>query len=1363
MISFRQHALKAFCFTAALFVSVAVNADSVIPQTNVDQAVHKVDSAGVPHLFIDGIGSVDHPAWTALYALAYAGVENYDPKLGIKPDAKRFATSIAWLKNHLSKDKNGYWVWPYSFDSTYNDVSIKAPWSSAFGQAVGIQALLADWRVNKDKSSLEQAIKAAEALFVPLEKGGFLFASGKDIWFEEIPSSVRNPSHILNGHMRALMALGELKDATGDARYGEWFAKGSDTLLRWLPLYDAGYWLRYDLNPRKQELLFRLANPYGFANPELAIDRIVLRDPVSGKESVLDVGGEKDANGTARIAGNDWGQIERVDGRTVRRLKPVTGERETPDSEGQWVAPYTYFYLNLPDEWKDNLRTQRFELMIEYLDERPGNLEVQMRSIAPGSATFHSLADGELLLSGSEKWRQWKVPVKPRDLGNWVGTTYGFKHAEYLTKLAARDQRFNSWRDLARGYSNSQSEMDMVDVEPVKRAVTAQTPVLPFYSQDKNGVLLMHVGTSDHLKRTGKAVYSPYIVASQAIDGRRMANLSTLLKEFNIAKDSVKRKPAINWILDAKNQVSAGGSVLYKFNFQNVYNDVVTPAPWQSSFGQTYILKALHQTLQEDIADNALVQKTLRGALKAYGVEIAQGGLAHKDRQGGLFFEEVPNRTHVLNAQLSALPVIHDVAKKVDASLGQILWKKGLTSLTEYVSRFDTGYWLRYDLNPKKELLFQLDWLKGDTSPLIESIRLEAPEFSKAVRLDVGNAMAFKGDSRISGLDWSSEKEIDGRKVRSFNNGYKIRAEPVQGGTRQNVYALMQLPVTDFSDYFDIQPHRLVIRYKDVAVGKFVVKVQSISEGNRLKFVPLHNSLITTIGDQKWKVAVISVRPQDMGWYKGEDYQAFEVAQLRNIAKLTGDWFFEQYAERQHYFLNAKKNGSSVIVEPEADSPFGKVQLSLIDSSPTYEGFGFANALDGSAEDNYVASLEGVNPGYVSLRLERPASNGVLTLGWDSALNYPGNVKVVALNGSGRVKKILADVNLINGKEAKIKLSAVEPFDSLRIEFSQFVGQSRLLMRLIEFNATVSEGAPSDQLTVKLEPGEDYLDAQDERNPLRIFRLPVTTKVKSISDELVKGVEGDHEKILSFMKFINGFKVGVASSMTPEAAIDERVGACGSFTNTLLALSAAQGIEGRVISLLNYPKNDGHAVAEIKVQGKWALYDPTFGAFYTLVGSNAPLSFDEIKAGYAKGMNIQVHHSLMRSGIEGYTGKNIFTQASPSGVIGPDRPFYFPLKLSFVGQSSVDETKFGAMWQGAGYLGAATLNQQQEWTLTALDAKEKYIFKVVAKSIGGDVRSEDKTFTLRAVIFDSNGGHEKNLGKNFRLQRFPGPALGYSI
>lgn len=1051
------------CVALYLFFVLGVAQSDVVEkinelQTNVAQAKHQVDVKGIPLLNIGGVGVVNHPAWTALYALAYAGVEFYEPMLGLKKDEAKFTASIEWLKNNLVINKQGQWVWIYHFDNTYNDVNIKAPWSSAFAQAVGIQALLASWKQDGDKQSLALAEKAAESLFVPPEKGGFLFSSGKDVWFEEIPSPSDNPSHILNGHMRALLALGELGAVTGEEKYKRWFEKGAESLLKWLPLFDTGYWFRYDLNPRKNELLYRFANPYGFANPALAIDRIVLRDPLSGMESVLDVGSENDAEGPLRIAGNDWGARESIDGRSVRRLKPVQVARDMTGRGGGMLAPHSYFYLSLPGEWKDNLRSKRFELSIEYFDEAPANLEVQTRAISSGGDNFKPLRDGDLLISGGKEWRKWNVEINPRDLGYWVGELYAKKHFDYLSTLSKMDRRFLPWENSAKFYlENIRDGADYNTVNPKKKVLPRQTPMLPLLSFDKDGVLMQHLpsteskfdqtGLYDFSSDKGSPVYSPYIIATQVVDGNNPAWASALIQK-NV---KIRRLPALNWLTNKKNQQWNGDAVLYAFPFVNVYNDVETKAPWPSAFSQAYILKAFDYA-RRNLGDSEQLRKISKSAALAYFVSVDKGGISALNKNGFRFFEEVPNSTHVLNAHIASINALSDTANHLNDATVRELANQGVDAIRNELYLFDSGYWLRYDLNPRKNLLFQIDWVNGEKSPLVESISLEAPQFSKKVKLLMGGDKAFDGESRIAGLEWSPVQSVDGNLGRSFSNGYALRRDAVKGGTRHNVYAFMQLPIADFVDYFEVKSHRLVIRYKDVAPGQFLIKLQAVNEGNFLDFVPLRNALLTTIGDQKWKSAVVEVRPQDMGWFKGKDYQSYETTQLELIAKLTGDWFFSQYAQRQKYFLNMKENGKTVIFEPVSLDQVKEIKLSVVNSSKTYPGFGFDNSIDGNPDNNYVAGLENERLAYVDLKLEESAQPRELRILWESGSNYSRHVKVYAWRDAGEEPKIIGETNNASGIVSIIKLEPQDKIDYIRVEFSGFYGQSRVLLREMEFH-----------------------------------------------------------------------------------------------------------------------------------------------------------------------------------------------------------------------------------------------------------------------------------------------------------------------
>lgn len=1022
-------------------------------QTNVDQAKHLVDRNGIPTLEIEGVGKVEHPAWVGLYALAYAGVENYDPNKKILRDEKKFWACINWMEKNLEKQGEA-WAWKYNFDSTYNDVSIKAPWSSAFAQAVGIEAFLTAYEKSGDRHYLELAQRAAQILFIPIKDGGLLYQSEKGIWFELMPFPQDNPPHVLNGHMRTLIALRKLAVASEDKTVMDWYEKGLATLEDWLPLYDTGYWLRYDLNPRKSGLLFRFNNPYGFTLPNLAIDKITLRDPLSNKECTLDVGSAVDPSGALRIAGNDWGQPENLDGRTVRRLKPVTPATCQEEMEGQMHSPGTYFYLTLPALFKDNLRAEWLELEITYKDEEAGNVCVQNRSAAPGPA-FRDMRDGDLLLSGAGKWRTWKIPVRPSDLGWWTGFFYGEKHMLYLNKLATHEEELHNWVEINRGYLHSLEPLKNAKmVAPRNVPLPTQTPMLPVYSFDSAGVVLEHRATErsrffadgrfDPSGDRGEPVYHFFIISKQVTEGSKLTGGAYSVSGFR--DQDIQREPALEWLLNEGNFKRIGDSAVYHFAFPNAYNDIYTPSGWQSAFGQAYVIKALDYARQEKIGNRKKVEAQLLSAVNAYHHEIKEGGVTSFTRKGW-FAEEVPNATHVLNAHLISTAALLEINQPGSSPTLEKTIDNFQNSLKELLHTFDTGYWSRYDQNPKKRLLLQLDWLAGEKSPLVDQICLVNPQSGTYTAIDVGS----ERKQCISGIDWEQSGQEDGRTVRAFANGYARRDQEIKGGSRHNVFFWADLPEREFPDYFDVPPHQLIIRYKDRAAGEFAIKIQAINEGNNLQFVPLRGGRLRCRGDGEWKEAVFTIRPQDMGWYMGPDYQVYHVQQLEDLGEKTGDWFFKQYAEKWDHFLKSFETGKPVVVEDQSTRTWkdlarhGKVLMDL----PCYPGYGLANALDGDADDDYVAGLEDKLPAEFAFLFKEPGKVSKVELVWENEDNFAAEYELVGLDSRGKAVYSPIEVKQ-KGKTHLIQVDSAEVWGGLKIIVKETVGQPRVLLRQVK-------------------------------------------------------------------------------------------------------------------------------------------------------------------------------------------------------------------------------------------------------------------------------------------------------------------------
>lgn len=149
-------------------------------------------------------------------------------------------------------------MWPYNFD--YPTYELKAPWYSAMAQGLGIEVLIAAYKITDDDKYLHEARLAANALLVPIEENGvaiYLNNGDNGIWFEEYAKKTVEPPMVLNGHNFALIGIEKL--LLYDETYIELYRKGIKALEYKLPCFDAKVWSRYDLvklmaNPSYQQI-----------------------------------------------------------------------------------------------------------------------------------------------------------------------------------------------------------------------------------------------------------------------------------------------------------------------------------------------------------------------------------------------------------------------------------------------------------------------------------------------------------------------------------------------------------------------------------------------------------------------------------------------------------------------------------------------------------------------------------------------------------------------------------------------------------------------------------------------------------------------------------------------------------------------------------------------------------------------------------------------------------------------------------------------------------------------------------------------------------------------------------------------------
>jgi len=1024
--------------------------EKVETQTDVNNATFIIKE-GVPYLDIQNVGIVFHPAWTGLYALQYANSESYYPK-EVEPNEKLFFHLIKVLEDNLTYLEKDSAVWLYNFDNTYNNVYIKAPWYSSFAQAIGIEVFTTAYEKTKDKKYLELAKKVAKPLITPIENNGLLYVKDDDIWFEEIPLKEKS-THILNAQLRSLIALDMLYKNSEEKIYKEYFDKGLKTLQKWLPKYDAEYWLKYDLNPSYSQL-FRITNPYGFKTAELAIDSISILDKnqnVLLKEDIGD-GDDFDTNKPIYLSGIDWKSEYKEGDLTLREIKTSLPVDFKTEFESQsLVGPYTFLNINFPIT-----KEKEYFIKIDYKDNQKGNLVLQKRAIAP-SIKFEDVSNGIFLLKGDNENRSLIVKIDESSLGYHVGLSYAWKHYLYLKELKGitKDKSIEKWANIAKSYINTIEYQTDNIVKNNSLVLPKQTPMMPLLSFDDNKVIRQHKpnedtvfinGMYDFKSSGGGPMYSPFIIASQALGTEIIGIYPNMydsidrnyFKSYNFITinnhHEIKKEPALNWL--KTNGTQFKDSLIWQFDFANSYNDMVQEAGWNSAFGQAYVIKAF--------VENGIYDYATKGA-NAYKYDISKGGVSSFDKSGNIWFEEVPNKSHILNAHLISQNVLMENLDKFKNKDIDVISKNGLDSLEKYISDFDTGYWSKYDQNPKKELLFQFDWVDGDKSPLIDEVCLVSSVSHKKTCLDVGSEKDYESSDKITGLDWLASFKEDGKSVRNFRNGYVERTGVVSGGTHHNAFIWMSLPDREFIDQWDITPYYLVVKYKDISKGQFIVKSQSMREGNFLEFMPLYSSNIITQGDGKWKEHIVPIRTNDLGWYLGVDYHKYHVAQLNDIVEKSKSVLLKQVANRWQYYLEQYENKQNPIVEPQRN-PKKELQGYKVSSNMKfYQGYELGKAIDGDPSSNYVASLENIElPHKIVIDLKEKKLIDKLQLIWESNINNAQEFSIeVYENGKLNLKKDIK--NSSQYSEIELNQNATK----VVINIKKYNGQNRLLMRAI--------------------------------------------------------------------------------------------------------------------------------------------------------------------------------------------------------------------------------------------------------------------------------------------------------------------------
>lgn len=149
----------------------------------------------------------------------------------------------------------GAWSFQYAYPHTF---LLEPPWVMGMAQGEGASLLVRVGRATGRDEYLDAATRALSPLWRRVSDGGTSAKLPTGSWVpEEYPTSP--PSHVLNGAIFALYGVHDVWRCLADEDVGRRYDDLRDALARALPLWDLGYWSRYDLFPHR---LVNIASPF---------------------------------------------------------------------------------------------------------------------------------------------------------------------------------------------------------------------------------------------------------------------------------------------------------------------------------------------------------------------------------------------------------------------------------------------------------------------------------------------------------------------------------------------------------------------------------------------------------------------------------------------------------------------------------------------------------------------------------------------------------------------------------------------------------------------------------------------------------------------------------------------------------------------------------------------------------------------------------------------------------------------------------------------------------------------------------------------------------------------------------------------
>lgn len=188
--------------------------------------------------------------------------------------------------------------------------------------------------------------------------------------------------------------------------------------------------------------------------------------------------------------------------------------------------------------------------------------------------------------------------------------------------------------------------------------------------------------------------------------------------------------------------------------------------------------------------------------------------------------------------------------------------------------------------------------------------------------------------------------------------------------------------------------------------------------------------------DLKSKEAMYNVKASD-----DYPYLAF-------MPSIKNEHFYD-YCNKQYYFMESHDGDNIERFQEKYRQSLLISSVKICRESRTYLNFGFENAFNHAPISSYVAGIENENCAFVEIELDEPTALSEMVVTWESESHYAKKIEITHFNLNNEVETIKYYKMYPDNEFSKLKLDNSSLVKKLYIEFSDFVGQPRLLLRQI--------------------------------------------------------------------------------------------------------------------------------------------------------------------------------------------------------------------------------------------------------------------------------------------------------------------------